>query len=275
MGAKERQEFLDAAAKASQARMEEWGAAVAALTRMAMFDMIPAFAALPAMDKFAFFGYCSSNKGKIGEVSYNRIAFARCVVLNAEIKDFGIPLEQVNDGREYLGCTRLDDKGVQDYIDKALAAAGAAILNKEKGTDYARSGLPDANCCGKVGVAWSVILVGQRREKPGASLISNLAAAAHYMLARYHVCMAKAREWQMNWVTEGYDAQKRATIAGGDRELKSMALTANRPFPPDYAITEWAKKGSADGEADRKRCNSLADQPWIVPIVNKKEWGFE
>lgn len=275
MGAADQKLFLDAAAKASREMRGEWGDAASKFFRMAMFDMLPAFAALSAGDKFTFHDWCTWNESSVGKASVDRVRFVRGVVVMAEIRDFGIPLEQVNDGREYLGCTRLDDKGVQEYIDKALAAADAAIQNKAKGTDYARSGLPDANCCGRISVAWHEILVGQRRASPGASLISNLAAAAHYMLARHHVCMAKAREWQMNAVTEGYDAQKRATIAGGDRELKSMALTANRPFPPDYAITAWAKKGAADGEADRKRCNGNADLPLIAPEVNKKEWGFE
>jgi hypothetical protein len=51
-------------------------------------------------------------------------------------------------------------------------------------------------CCGPVAYAWLEVLVPQR-QMAGQSLITNKAAAAHYMLARYHVCAAKARVWQM------------------------------------------------------------------------------
>jgi hypothetical protein len=124
-------------------------------------------------------------------------------------------------------------------------------------------------CCGAVGAAWSPILVNQRRL-PGASLIANLAAAAHYMLARYHVCAAKAAAWQMKIVIDGYDAKKRGLIADGDRDLKKIALTGNRPFPPDFAIRNWANKGADDGEVDRLRCNSKAIRS-VFPDVNGQE----
>jgi len=45
-------------------------------------------------------------------------------------------------------------------------------------------------------------------------------------------------------------------IATGDRDLKKVALTGNRPFPPDFAIRAWAYKGADDGETDRLKCNS-------------------
>jgi hypothetical protein len=111
--------------------------------------------------------------------------------------------------------------------------------------------------------------VNQRRL-PGASLIANLAAAAHYMLARYHVCAAKAAAWQMKIVIDGYDAKKRGLIADGDRDLKKIALTGNRPFPPDFAIRNWANKGADDGEVDRLRCNSKAIRS-VFPDVNGQE----
>jgi hypothetical protein len=112
-----------------------------------------------------------------------------------------------------------------------------------------------------------------RRQAPGGSLISNLAAAAHYMLSRYHVCSAKATAWQMKVVVEGYDEKKRAAVARGDVNLRSMALTANRPFPPDFAVRGWSYKGAEDGERDRVRCNAGRPQPLIAPTVNQSEWG--
>jgi hypothetical protein len=113
------------------------------------------------------------------------------------------------------------------------------------------------------------ILVKKRRAFPRASLNANLAAAAHYMLARFHVCAALASNWQMDRVIEGYDNKNRQRIASGDRGLNSMALTpGNPPFPPDFAVTKWAKQGSVDGNADRIRCNPNADLPLLVPAVN-------
>ena len=71
--------------------------------------------------------------------------------------------------------------------------------------------------------------------------LSNLAAAAHYMLARFHVCAGKATIMQMKTVIDGYDAKKRIAINGGDKELKTIALAKeSRPFPPDFAIKGWA-----------------------------------
>jgi hypothetical protein len=110
----------------------------------------------------------------------------------------------VNDARESLGCTRLGVGWVQQIINHALNTAGA--LNTAD------------PCSAAVGAAWSPILVNQRRL-PGASLIANLAAAAHYMLARCRVCAAKAAAWQMKIVIDGYDAKKRGLIADGDRDL--------------------------------------------------------
>jgi len=93
-----------------------------------------------------------------------------------------------------------------------------------------------------------------------------MAAAAHYMLSRYHVSAALATRAQMKIVIDGYDAKKRAVIALGDRQMRSMGVTDNPPFPPDFAITKWAYKGADDGEADRIRCNANADLP-IIPRV--------
>ncbi len=52
-----------------------------------------------------------------------------------------------------------------------------------------------------------------------------------------------------------------------------MALTANRPFPPDFAIRKWSYKGAEDGDGDRVRCNADKPQPLIAPTVNQSEWG--
>jgi len=192
-----------------------------------------------------------------------------------EIQHDGLPDDQINDGWEFLGCTRLDEQGVQKVIDDTLAKAktlvAAGLFSRE-------------SCCGVYHQAWARrlpnhtdkydpnSLVGQRRAYTNASLNANMVAAAHYMLARYHVCAAKATPRQMNIVVEGYDAKKRFAIAHGDRDLKTIALTPdNRPFPPDFAIRNWAEKGSSDGEVDRLRCNSSASPPLLLPEVNGSE----
>jgi hypothetical protein len=253
--------FTDAVAKAKAGQgffggtnFEEWIVALQACNRLAMSDLLRALESLDPRDVIQM-QTVETQKSVMGERGWKRLWFARTVVWNREIEDQGLPDDQVNDAREFLGCTRLDDGGVHQTINHALNTAGALS-----------TGDP---CCGPVGAAWSPILVNQRRV-PGASLIANLAAAAHYMLARYHVCAAKAAAWQMKIVIDGYDAKKRGLIADGDKDLKGVALTGNRPFPPDFAIRNWAYKGADDGEVDRLRCNSKAIRS-VFPDVNGQE----
>ena len=235
-----------------------------------MFDMLPALDAITSDDRRFLLTDTPRNPraplpprivpsddrmNVLGKGAFARVTFAISVIEYREIEDLGIPDDQVNDGREFLGCTRLDDAGVWTAINDALAKA--KVLS------------PGGSCCGAIAKAWVPVLVEQRRVH-GASLIANLAAAAHYMLSRYHVCDAKARCGQMKTVIDGYDANKRVHIATGDRDLKGVALTGNRPFPPDFAIRNWAYKGADDGEADRMRCNKDEIRP-IFPNVNGQE----
>jgi hypothetical protein len=261
MGVADQKQFTDAVAKAKASpgflggtNDDLWVAALHACNRLAMSDMLPALETLDPRDLIQL-QTVEARKNVLGRPASERIWFARTVIEGREIEDRGLPDDQVNDAREYLGCTRLDDPGVWQIINHALTTAGASSAADP--------------CCGAVGAAWSPILVNQRRV-PGGSLIANLAAAAHYMLARYHVCKAKAFAWQMKIVIDGYDAKKRGLIADGDRDLKGIALTGNRPFPPDFAINKWAKKGADDGEADRLRCNSKASRS-VFPDVNGQE----
>lgn len=283
MGAADQKQFTDAVAKANSRSLAhdlfvddttDWVAALHALNRLAMFDMLPALEAISFWDRNRLES-TEQRKHVIGDGALKRIQCARRIVELREIQDDGLPPDQINDGREFLGCTRLDDQGVQRVIDDALSSARIAV---------AAGAEPQEPCCGIYRHAWAGrllnnptaydpnSLVAQRRAYPNASLNSNLAAAAHYLLARYHVCAAKATQWQMNVVIEGYDAKKRRAIANGDRELKTIALTPNnRPFPPDFAIRNWAKKGSVDGDADRLRCNADAWRPALFPEVNGSE----
>jgi hypothetical protein len=272
MGVIDQKQFTDAVSRAKGAGSlgffgdgryslsDDWVAALNALNRLAMFDMLPALDAITFDDR-RWLIWVEQNKHVIGDASLRRIASAKQIVENREIEDNGLPEALVNDGRQFLGCTRLDDFGVQQVIDDALSQAKVRVQNGERSFEP---------CCGVFAIAWLSVLVRKRRA-PGASLISNLAAAAHYMLARYHVCAAKATPWQMKIVIDGYDEKKRGAISRGDRDLKSVAITGNRPFPPDFAIRNWAKKGATDGEADRLRCNSRASQPVAFPDIDGSE----
>lgn len=270
MGEKDQRQFIDAVTKAKSTFIKNWGPAVDALSRLAMFDMLPALDAIDEGDRGVI---KVTAAGMLTKKAFSRIVFAINCVSGREICDLGIPEDEINDGREFLGCTRLDEDGVKKEIESALNEARIAIRDGKYADGKAVSdGVKGEACCGAVHAAWVPILVGKRRAKPGASLISNLAAAAHYMLARYHVCAAKASQWQMKQVIDGYDVKKRWKIGTGDRNLSSMALTpGNPPFPPDFAIRNWAYKGAAEGDVDRLRCNSDADRPLLFPEVNGSE----
>jgi hypothetical protein len=235
-----------------------------------MFDMLPALDALAADDRRFLLTDAPRNPraplppriqpsadrmSVLGQPAFSRLVFAVSVIEYREIEDHGVPEDQVNDGRVFLGCTRLDEPGVWRAINDALVRARAAN--------------PAGSCCDADHDAWVPVLVQQRRA-PGASLVANLAAAAHYMLSRYHVCAAKATLKDMKRVIDAYDADKRVHIATGDRDLKGVALTGNRPFPPDFGIRNWAYRGADDGEVDRLRCNPDAVRP-IFPDVNGQE----
>lgn len=267
MGIADQKQFTDAVAKARAgghinfygdpySYSDNWIAAIHACNRLAMFDMLPAIQAVNQNSLLDILTVVEANQNLIGQGSVQRIKFACYVVLNREIEDRGVPDDQVNDGREFLGCTRLDDGGVRQEITSALSRA--------------QPGRPGEPCCGVIKAAWLDVLVPRRRA-PGGSLIANLAAAAHYMLARYHVCAAKAWPHQMRIIIDGYDEKKRMLIAKGDRDMKGVALTGNRPFPPDFAIRRWAYKGVDDGESDRMRCNSNAIRS-PFPDVNGQEY---
>jgi len=270
MSEKDQQQFKDAVTKAKSAWVfEDWKPAVHAASRLDMFDMLPAVAAISKSDREMLERNAAA---VLVKAAFNRIAFAVDLVDYREVYDLGLPEEDTNDGREFLGCTRLNNTEVRKKINDALNQARVAIHDGAKGTAWATSSGDANQCCGACHVAWTSILVGQRRKFAGASLISDLAAAAHYMLARFHVCAAKATTMQMQTVIDGYDVKKRAAIFRGDTGLKTMALTpGNPPFPPDFAIRDWAYKGAAEGEVDRLRCNSKMSSPIVFPDVNGSE----
>lgn len=255
MCAADQKRFTDAVGKANSRSVAytllvddttDWVEALYALNRLAMFDMLPALQATSFLDRNRLEN-TEGIKHVIGEGGLKRIRCARRIVELREIQDDGLPPEQINDGREYLGCTRLDEDGAQKIVDEALNKARTAVAGGAE---------PLEPCCGVYLHAWAGrlpnhpneydpdCLVAKRRAYTNASLNSNMAAAAHYLLARYHVCSAKATPRQMNLVIEGYDAKKRLAIAHGDPELKTIALTPNnRPFPPDFCHQGLGEEG--------------------------------
>ena len=259
MGVVDQKQFADAVAQAKavgqivalgdhNSRREEWVAALRVCDRLAMADILAALWAMnPSGKEDMQLLLAVATHRKLTLISRelaDRIEFAITVVSECEIQDFGLPDDQVNDGRQFLGCTRLDDDGVRKEIHIALSLARPGPTWR-----------PDEPCCGRYKAAWIDVLVPQRKL-PGRSLNANLAAAAHYMLARYHVCAAHAWPSQMKVVIDGYDLEKSRLIAKGDRDLKGLEITpGSRPFPPDFAVRNWAYIGADDGVHDRMRCN--------------------
>ena len=264
MGAADIREFQAAVAKVESARLfRNWKPAVHALSRLAMFDMLPAVKSLNR-DQRATIHFNASRMWptEIVRGAYNRIDFAFTVISLREIADLGLFKDQVNDARTFLGCTHLDDDGndVQKAIDDAIFNARAKIARgdiREKETKD--------TCCGHLYVAWFDI-TERRRAKAGDSLISHLAAAQHYLRARMHVCAAEAGPLQMKALIEGYDEKKRG------KDENEMAINKGNPvFPVDFVVREWAYKGVADGIADHARCNAGKSPPLIIPNIDNIE----
>jgi hypothetical protein len=212
---------------------------------------------------------------------YRRMAFAYTVVRKKEIENYGVREDQANEGRVFLGCTPMTDAGVQHEIAAAIQRAEEALrtnaslslFRDPKTGNYATSDARDWNtndeirmkvapvgadpCCGAIRLAW--LFLTDARQRPGASLNSNLAAAQHAVRARRHICTAELSVTQMNILTDEYDNQKRRDIASG--KPNRMQGTSNPVFPPDFKMREWARRGANEGEADRKRCNADKSPP--------------
>jgi hypothetical protein len=272
MSKADQQKFIDAVNDADSAWVfKDWKPAVLALNGLSMSDMLQALSSVTEDQRGYVWQQALFMGSSIGAAGMDRIAFGVAVVDRHEITPAGLPRDQTNDAREFLGCTRLDDAGVQFTIDSAINKAKAAIAKGDRGTEWATLGGAPNQCCGVIRVAWVPILVNQRRAKAGASLDANLAAAAHYMLARFHVCAAKATVGAMKTIIDGYDERKRVAFKLHGN-LNSLALTAsNPPFPVDFEIAKWAYKGADHGEADRTRCNSSTDLP-TIPEVDGSEY---
>lgn len=67
-----------------------------------MLDLLPAFESMDPRDVIQL-QTVEAQKNVIGERGAKRIWFVRTVVWGREIEDQGLPVDQVNDGREFLG----------------------------------------------------------------------------------------------------------------------------------------------------------------------------
>lgn len=99
------------------------------------------------------------------------------------------------------------------------------------------------------------------RNGAGDSADESLAAAEHYLFARYMVSNAVVSENQMNLMVLGYDGIK--AIAQTNSTLE-RAMRHN-PLRPTSRISVssvmWGLQGVTDGEADRRQFNPNATVP--------------
>ena len=117
-------------------------------------------------------------------------------------------------------------------------------------------------CCGNANVGFRQLQA--ERRVPGASLDMDLAAAEHYMFARYMVCAGVVGPTQMRALVIGYDLKKWIDRAAGDPN--ATATTANPVSPPDMGVVQWGFKGVSDGSSDHGRCNAAANPPLWRPL---------
>jgi hypothetical protein len=117
-------------------------------------------------------------------------------------------------------------------------------------------------CCGKVSVGFRQLQA--ERRVPGASLDLDLAAAEHYLFARFMVCTGTVSPTQMRALVIGYDAKKWIDRARGDPD--ATATTGNPVSPPDMGVVQWGLKGVSDGSGDHARCNAAVEPPLWRPL---------
>lgn len=135
------------------------------------------------------------------------------------------------------------DSRVQEFIDQAMKN-------------------PGLGCCGKAGIAFRTLQ--KLRQQPGRSLDLELAAAEHYMFARWMVCEGRVGPTQMRVLVIGYDLKKLLDSVTGDPNRE--AVTDNPVSPPDIGVVTWGLKGVSDGSADHDRCNQAVSPPFWRPI---------
>ena len=139
----------------------------------------------------------------------------------------------------------VDDATVQQLIAQALAAAG-----------------PATECCDQTERAFRDLQ--KRRQRPGNSLDLNLAAAEHYLFARWMVCSGAVSAMQMRAIVVGYDLKKALDRLRG--KANAEQVTANPVSRPDAGVVRWGLAGVGAGGADHDRCNKTVSPPIWRPI---------
>ena len=91
--------------------------------------------------------------------------------------------------------------------------------------------------------AW--IQLRDRRQEPGCSTDLDLAAAEHYLFARYMVASGKARETELTSLAEAcYGKKLRDTFGSPNALAETLA--------PDLSVVTWGMLGGKHGAADHR-----------------------
>lgn len=98
-----------------------------------------------------------------------------------------------------------------------------------------------------------------RRQAPGNSLDLNLAAAEHYMFARWVVGTGEVSVTQMKVMIVGYDAKKLYDRVAGNPDKERV--TANPVSKPDGDVVLWGLAGAEQGALDMKRFPPASKPP--------------
>ncbi len=117
-------------------------------------------------------------------------------------------------------------------------------------------------CCGQTRIGFRQLQ--KERRVPGASLDLDLAAAEHYLFARFMVCAGAVSAMQMRALVIGYDIKKWIDRAGGDPN--ATATTSNPVSPPDLDVVRWGLSGVSDGSNDHDRCNPSVKPALWTPL---------
>jgi hypothetical protein len=140
----------------------------------------------------------------------------------------------------------VNEQKVRNFIDDAMGKGMRAA----------------GTCCAQVELAFRHLQ--SERRKPGKSLDLDLAAAEHYLCARWMVCKGTVSPNQMRAMVVGYDIKKILNKLSDDPN--KLATTPNPVSPPDTDVVNWGLKGVVDGSAEHDRCNKSAEPPLWRPI---------
>lgn len=154
--------------------------------------------------------------------------FARSLTADCVLNPATIPFEK----RVFMGLFSFDDQKVQNYINNALAAN---LFRKSF----------EARLLG----AFNELYAQRGREDPNDENL-ELAAAEHYMFARYEVYSGEMPATVMRAATVGYDAMKTVGLFPGTFAIrKAIGHSWTRPSTD---IIRWGLKGCQDGEMNRQ-----------------------